>query len=99
MPLYADIGGNIDMAILTVGAGKQFSTLAAAIGASHNGDVIRVQAGTYTNDFATIDTKITIVGVGGMVNLVATQPPPNGKGILVTNTDVTVTNIAFSGAK
>ena len=34
-----------------------------------------------------------------MVNLVATVPPPNGKAILVTNTDVTLDNISFSGAK
>jgi hypothetical protein len=84
---------------LTVGPGMQYATLAAAIAASSDGDVIQVQAGTYTNDFATINTKITIEGVGGMVNLVATAPPPNGKAILVTNTDVTLDNIAFSGAK
>ncbi len=87
------------MATLTVGSGMQFSTLGAAIGASHDGDVIQVQAGTYTNDFATITTKITITGVGGMVNLVATQSPPNGKAILTTDADVTLNNIAFSGAQ
>ena len=67
--------------------------------ASKDGDTIAVQAGTYTNDFATINTKITIIGVGGMANLVATQPPPNGKGIFVTNTDVRIENLSFSGAK
>lgn len=87
------------MAILTVGPGKQSATLSAAVAASHNGDVIQVQAGTYTNDFSTINTKVTIEGIGGMVNLVATVAPPNGKAILVTNTDATLTNIAFSGAK
>ena len=87
------------MAILTVGPGKQYATLAAAVAASHDGDVVQVQAGTYTNDFATINTKITIEGVGGMVNLVATVSPPNGKAILVTNTDVTLDNLTFSGAK
>src|SRR4051812_36912724 len=86
------------MATLTVGAGKQFGTLASAVAASHDGDVIDVQAGTYTNDFATINTKITIEGVGGMVKLVATQPIPNGKAILVTNTDVTLDHIEFTGA-
>ncbi len=86
------------MATLTVGTGEEFSTLAAAVAASHNGDVIDVQAGTYTNDFATITTNITIQGVGGMVNLVATQSPPNGKAILTTDADVTLDHIAFSGA-
>ena len=87
------------MSILTVGAGQTFITLSAAIAASHDGDVIQVRAGTYTNDFATIDTRITIEGVGGMVHLLATVSPPNGKAILVTNTDVTLTNLEFSGAQ
>ncbi len=86
------------MATLNVGAGQAYTTLAAAVAASRNGDVIAVQAGTYVNDFATISTKITIVGVGGMANFVATVPPPNGKGILVTQTDVTIENLSFSGA-
>ena len=93
------------MATLTVGAGAGFdySTLSDAIAASQDGDVIQVQAGTYTNDFATIATSITIEGVGGMVNLVATEEPPNGKGILVigtasTSPNVTLDNLQFSGA-
>ena len=64
------------MATLTVGPGQQYSTLSSAIAASHDGDVLQVKAGTYKNDFATIGTKIAIVGVGGMVNLVATVAPP-----------------------
>jgi hypothetical protein len=94
------------VAILTVGSGSgfEYSTLASAIAASQTGDVIQVQAGTYTNDFATISTSITIEGVGGMVNLVATEPPPNEKGILTVGTestspDVTLDNISFSGAE
>jgi len=91
------------MAILTVGPGQQYATLPAAIAASQNGDVIQVQAGTYTNEFATITDSITIEGVGGMVNLVATEPPPNEKGILLIGnvTDdptVTLDNLEFSGA-
>jgi len=91
------------MATLTVGVGQQYSTLSAAVAASHNGDVIQVKAGTYTNDFATIATSITIEGVGGMVDLVATTPPPNQKGILVVGTatsspTVTLDHLEFSGA-
>jgi Ca2+-binding RTX toxin-like protein len=86
------------MATLTVGAGQQFSTIAAAVAASHDGDVVQVQAGTYVNDFAEIKTKITLEGVGGMVHMVATGPIPNGKGILVTDTDVTIDHFEFSGA-
>jgi hypothetical protein len=86
------------MSILTVGSGQQYGTLSAAIAASHDGDTIDVQAGTYVNDFATIWTKVHIVGVGGMVHLVATQSPPNGKAILTTETDITLDHIEFSGA-
>jgi hypothetical protein len=94
------------MAVLTVGVGPGFdySTLSSAIAASQDGDVIQVQAGTYTNDFAEITTSITIEGVGGMVNLVATQTPLQEKGILIIGAgggdgpDVTLDNISFSGA-
>src|ERR1700733_5896621 len=96
----------MEMATLTVGAGSgfEFSTLASAVAASQDGDVIQVQAGTYTNDFAAITTSITIEGVGGMVNLVATAQPLQEKGILIigvdgtTGPDVTLNNISFSGA-
>jgi len=87
------------MATLTVGSGQQFSTIGAAVAASHDGDVVQVQAGTYTNDFVTINTKITLQGVGGMVNMVNTQGwLPNDKGILITNTDVTIDHFDISGA-
>jgi len=85
--------------VLTVGPGMQFSTIAAAISASHDGDTIQVQAGTYVNDFAQINTSITLEGVGGMVNMVATEQIPNGKAILVTDGNVTINNFSFSGAK
>jgi len=84
--------------VLPVGQGQEFATLAAAVAASHDGDLIEVQAGTYTNDFSIINTQVTIEGVGGMVDLVATEPPANDKGILTTNTSVTIENVAFSGA-
>jgi Hint domain len=94
------------MAILTVGSGSsfEFTTVASAVAASQDGDVIKVQAGTYINDFAAITTSITIEGVGGMVNLVATVEPLQEKGILIVGVDgttgpnVTLDNISFSGA-
>ncbi len=86
------------MSILTVGPGQEYSTLAAAIGASQDGDTINVQAGTYVNDFAEIHDNITIQGVGGMVNLVATEAIPNGKAILITDGNDTINDVSFSGA-
>ncbi len=87
------------MAILTVGANQQYARLGDAIGASRDGDVIQVQAGTYTNDFATVSSKISIIGVGGMVKLVATIEPPNHKAILIASTDLRIENIEFSGVR
>jgi Ca2+-binding RTX toxin-like protein len=87
------------MAYLTVGPGQQYAKLSTAVAASHDGDTIYVQAGTYVDDFATINTKISIVGVGGMAHFVSDVLIPNGKAILVTNTDVTLDHLEFSGAK
>jgi len=83
---------------LTVGAGQEFSTLAAAVAAAQNGDTVLVQAGTYTNDFADVTTDITIKGVGGIANFVATEAPSNLKGILTVDNSCTIENCSFSGA-
>ena len=86
------------MTILTVGSGKQFSTIGDAIRASKDGDTVQVQADTYVNDFATINTKITIQAVGGMAHLLATVAPSDGKAILTVNASVTMDHLEFSGA-
>jgi len=85
------------MTTLTVGTDKQFTTVSAAIAASTDGDTILVDAGTYTNDFAHITTDITLTAVGGMVNMVATIPPPDGKAIFTTDGDITINGFSFSG--
>mgnify|MGYP000024968770 CR=1 FL=1 len=85
--------------ILLVGPGQQYKRLAAAVAAARDGDTIRVQAGSYTNDFATTNAKISIIGVGGMVKLIATVEPPNGKAILTSNNDLRIENLQFSGAR
>jgi Ca2+-binding RTX toxin-like protein len=87
------------MAILTVGSNMMYSSLGAAVAASKDGDIVRVNAGTYVNDTATINTKITIEGVGGMAKLVGSGDLANRKGLLISNTDLTVRNIEFSNAE
>jgi hypothetical protein len=87
------------MATLTVGRGQQYATVSQAIAASRDGDVLQVQAGTYTNDFATITTDITLKAVGGMAHMKATTPPGNGKAIFVTRGDITIEGFEFSGVK
>ncbi len=86
------------MATLNVGTGEEYTTIAAAAAAAQDGDTVLVQAGTYTNDFVHVATRITLEAVGGMVNMVATVAPPNGKAILDTYADTTVIGFSFSGA-
>ncbi len=89
------------MAILTVGPGDEFPTISAAVAASQSDDTIQVQAGTYTNDFATIFQNLTIEGVGGMVDVVATESPPNLKAnftVGAPGVNIEIDHLAFSGA-
>ena len=87
--------------VLTVGPGQQYSTIAAAAAAAQSGDTIDVQAGTYTNDFVGVYTNVTLQAVGGVVKMVATQDPPNGKAIIDEGgqgVSVTINGFDISGA-
>ena len=83
--------------VLTVGAGMEFAKLGDALKAAVNGDTIAVKAGTYTNDFGTVTAQVHIVAVGGVVNEVATTPPPNDKGILTVENDLSIQGFTFTG--
>jgi hypothetical protein len=87
------------LAVLTVGPGKDFSTIAAAVAAAQNGDIIKVQAGTYINDYVSINKNITLQAVDGMVKMISTGLIPNGKAIVITNGNITINNFAFYGAQ
>ena len=91
--------GSAQAAVLTVGPGQAYATIAAAVAASQDGDVVEVKAGTYTNDFAEISKKISLTASGGRVVMRAQGPIANEKGILITDTDVTVTGFTFTGAQ
>lgn len=55
-------------AILQVGAGLTYQTIAQAAAAAQNGDTIQIQAGTYTSQEAIFtQSNLTIKGVGGAV--------------------------------
>ena len=89
------------MTILTVGAGKAFSTIHDAVNAASNGDTISVDAGTYVNDFVGIYKSLTVQAVGGVARLVATVPPPNGKAIIDeggAGVSVVLSGLELSGA-
>jgi hypothetical protein len=83
---------------LWVGTDQNYHTIADAIAASHGGDTIFVEAGTYTNDSAAIDHDLTLVGVGGYAHIDSTGDIPNGKADFVINANVTIQNFEFSGA-
>src|SRR5689334_12412055 len=89
----------VKMTVLSVGPGKQYSTITAAVAAAQNGDTVEVQAGTYTNQYVSINKNITLQGVGGMVSMVSSGPILNGKAIFITSGNITINNFEFSGAQ
>ena len=64
------------MATLTVGVGQSIQD---AINAAASGDTIDVQAGTYTDQFLTIRTSITLQAVGGEVLMRETTSRPTAR--------------------
>lgn len=92
------------MSTLTVGAGSKFKyhSIASAVAATHDGDVVLVQTGTYTNDFLTIRDSIDLKAFGGMVHINATVAPPDGKAIITegaTGTSVSISGFELTGAQ
>jgi hypothetical protein len=86
------------MATLSVGQNQQYVTIAAAVAASQSGDVITVQAGTYTNDWLNIDHDLTLTAQGGWVKLVTNQAqPPDGKAYITESGNVTISGFDISG--
>ena len=92
------------MSTLTVGSSMQYATIAQAVAASHDGDVIQVNAGTYNNDWLQINDSITLEAVGGTVTMNATELVPNTKGIIIVgdashDPSVTIDGFVLEGAK
>ena len=93
-----------DRTVLTVGSGKQFQTINAAIQAADqmggNAD-IKVDAGTYTNDGGYLwdgINNVTIEGVGGMVKIVDPTYYAGGKAAIVTGgQNIALKNLDISG--
>jgi hypothetical protein len=85
-------------AVLSVGPGQSYSTLAAAVAAAAANDVIDVYGGTYLNQSATINKPLTIQGIHGTPVFSITTNIANGKGILVINASATIENLEFRSA-
>ena len=84
-------------AVLSVGAGGQYASLAAALAVAQDGDTIQVAAGRYAGDGVTISRKVIIEGVGGLAQFKPGDAPSNGLALFVTTTDVTFRNIEIAG--
>jgi hypothetical protein len=83
---------------LSVGPGQTYATIAAAVAASASGDTIEVQAGTYTNDWLSIDHDLNLVAVGGWVRMVTdTAQPPDGKAMITESGTVSISGFDISG--
>ncbi|MGH7495715.1 MAG: T9SS type A sorting domain-containing protein [bacterium] len=88
-------------ATIQVGPGKPYTTPSSAATVAQDGDVIAIDAGTYTGDVAVWNADhLTIRGVGGLVNLQANDASAEGKGTWVIKGNyTTVENVEFSGAR
>jgi hypothetical protein len=96
--------------VLSVGPGKTYSTIAAAAAKAVDGDVIQVDAGTYTDDVVVWrQNNITIRAVGSgraavvgnrVISFVSGDDRNNGKALwVVAGSNVRVENIEFSNAQ
>lgn len=84
-------------ATLQAGPGRAYPTPCAAAAAAADGDVIEIDAGTYTADVCAIrGNDLTLRGVGGRARLDAGGADAEGKAIwVIKGNDVTVENIEF----
>ena len=87
--------------VIRVGPSQQIRTLQKAAEIARDGDVIEVDAGDYRGDTAVWTQKnLVIRGAGVRPRLLADGQAAEGKGIFVIRGDnVTIENLAFSGAR
>lgn len=86
--------------ILHVGPGRSLTSPSAAAAMARSGDIVEIDAGTYSGDVATwTQDDLTLRAVGGRVHLKAAGQSAQGKAIWVIAGDHTlVSGITFSGA-
>jgi hypothetical protein len=88
-------------AVLRVGPGKPYASPSKAIAAAADGDIIEIDAGTYTGDVCAIrKNRLTLRGVNGRAKLDAAGANADSKGIwVIYGNDTVVENIEFTGAQ
>lgn len=87
-------------ATIEVGAGRRFTTLAAAAAAAQDGDTVDIFPGSYASGAAwTANNLLIEAAPGSKHGAVAVKGPVNGKGIFdVIGDDVRIDNIRFNYA-
>jgi hypothetical protein len=81
-----------------IGPGRPLRSLGAGVATARAGDTLRLEAGLYPDDIVELRRPLTIRAVGGLAQLVATAPPPNGKAILVVAADAWIEGLDLAGA-
>jgi hypothetical protein len=91
---------DIARAPLQVGPQRMLKSPSAAASMARAGDIIEIDAGAYSNDYATWNQdNLTLRGVGGMAHLKSNGLIPNGKAIwIVSGNNTVIENVEFSGA-
>lgn len=98
--VLAALPARSDSLTLHVGHGKSYATVRAAAEAALPGDVVLIDAGTYSGDVATWKAdNVTVRAVGGRAHLKADGAQEGGKAIwVVQGRNFTAEGIEFSGA-
>lgn len=98
--IAAAVAAPASAATLSVGAGKAYATPCKAFAAAKTGDVIEIQAATYTGDVCWINaSNVTIRGVNGRPKIAAGGKSAGGKAIwVVGGNNVTIDNVEMYGA-
>ncbi|MCH8502308.1 MAG: InlB B-repeat-containing protein, partial [Aliidiomarina sp.] len=81
---------------LWVGSGHDYSTITAAIAAANSDDIIRVEAGTYTEKDIVIDKNLSIIGAGVGLTIVQAAAEPNVANGRVFNIPAMLTDVLLS---
>jgi hypothetical protein len=86
--------------ILHVGPGRSLTSPSAAAAVARSGDIVEIDAGTYSGDVATwTQDDLTLRAVGGRVHLKAAGQSAQGKAIWVIAGDHTLVSARGSGRR
>ena len=95
------LSGGAAAAVLTVGQGGEFHTVAEAAQAARDGDIVDITPGVYRHDVAVwLQKRLTLRGRPGQTVLDARGSVAEGKAIwVIRNGDFSIEGIEFRGAR